>query len=319
MVKKGSRILVTGGAGFIGSHLVRALLKESFEVITPYIKIDSRSIFVQEGLVRKVRLFKTNLVDFEKINAVIKKSEPDYIIHLAAQPLVTTAYDLPLQTLETNIMGTVNILESARKHRVKGVIIASSDKAYGVSSKGYKETDPLLGKHPYDVSKSSADLIAQSYFKTYGVPIVITRFGNAYGEGDLHFERLIPGLMQAIILRKTFKVRSNGRLVRDYIHVKDVVTGYYFLLEKMNKVLGQTFNFSSTDNLSVIELIKLTEMALGIKIKYQILNEAKNEILYQHLDDAKIKELGWKQKFNLSNSIKDTFVWYQKLLRSNSV
>lgn len=314
-----AKVMVTGGAGFIGGHLVQQLLSKSWGVIVPYIKIDKHSFFSKNGMVKNVQLFKADITNWAKIEEIIKKTKPDYIVHLAAQPLVTTAYDFPLHTLKTNIMGTVNILEAARKNKVKGVIVASSDKAYGVSSKGYKEADQLVGKHPYDVSKSSADLIAQAYFKTYGLPVVIARFGNVYGEGDIHFDRLIPGLMKAINLKKTFEIRSNGKLVRDYISVNDVVTGYLLLLNKFDKLSGQVFNFSSNDNLSVLQVIKLTENALGIKIKYQILDKAKGEIVYQHLNDSKIKKLGWKQKNKFEDSVKDVLVWYQDLLKRKNV
>lgn len=313
------KVMVTGGTGFIGSHLVLELISKHWKVIVPYIELDKRSIFAKEGLSKKVILTRVDLTDFDSVEFFIKKTKPDFIIHLAAQPLVTTAYNFPKDTLETNIMGTVNIMEAARKHKVKGVIVASSDKAYGESSKSYKENNPLLGKHPYDVSKSSADLIAQAYFKTYNLPVIVTRFGNVYGEGDLHFDRLVPGLMKAIVFNETFKVRSSGKLIRDYIYVDDVVSGYLLLLDKIDKLAGQIFNFSSLDNLSVTELIKLTEKALGVKIKYQVLNEAKGEIPRQHLDDTKIRKLGWQRNHCFVNSVGDVFLWYKKLLMDKNV
>ena len=309
------KVMVTGGTGFIGSHLVCELVR-SFDVVVPYIEVDSKSIFAQKKLQKKVKLEKVNILDFEKIDKLISSSKVDYIIHLAAQPLVTLAYDFPYETINTNIMGTVNVLEAARRYgKIKGIIVASSDKAYGQSSSGYKEGDPLLGKHPYDVSKTSGDLTAQAYFETYGLPVVITRFGNVYGEGDLHFDRLVPGLMKSVIGGRTFEIRSDGKYRRDYIYVKDVALGYLLLLSKIDRLFGQAFNFSSSDNLSVIDVLKLTEKSLGVKIKYKILNETRNEILSQHLDGGKIKKLGWKQESNFADSIKDVYDWYKETLK----
>lgn len=311
----GKIILVTGGTGFIGSNLVEELLKKGAEIIIPYVRIDPRSKFSTQNIFRKVKLERVDIKNRKKILLLPEKYNIDYIFHLAAQTLVTEAYENPFNTLETNIMGTVALLESVRVHaNIKGLIIASSDKAYGKTKRKYTEEFPLKGDHPYDVSKSSADLIAQTYFNTYKIPVVITRFGNVYGEGDLHFDRIIPAVCKAIIEKKPLKIRSNGQYVRDYIYVKDVVNGYITLLKKINKTLGQAYNFSSRDTLSVIDLIKKSEKILGLKIPYVILNNAKNEIPYQHLDDSKIRRLGWKTECNLESSLKKTFLWYKKTL-----
>lgn len=311
----GKSVFVTGGTGFIGSNLVASLIKANVTVIVPYVEIDKRSLFSRENLSSKVTLLPLDITDTKKIITIFKKLHIDYIIHLAAQTLVTQAYKDPYETLETNIMGTINILEAARTiSSVQGVIVASSDKAYGKTDKQYSENFPLKGDHPYDVSKSSADLISQAYFKTYNTPVVITRFGNVYGQGDLHFDRIIPGICQAIIQKKTFEIRSDGTYIRDYLFVQDVVDGYLFLLSNMKKVNGQAFNFSSKDTLSVLELMEKTENILGIKIPYKILNVTKNEIHYQHLDDTKIRTLGWSTKHTLEDSLKNVLSWYKEIL-----
>ena len=143
------------------------------------------------------------------------------------------------------------------------------------------ETDPLSGDHPYDTSKSATDLITTTYCKTYGIPAVVTRFGNIYGEGDLSFSRIIPGIMKALIKNEQLKIRSDGKYIRDYLYVKDVVNGYILLAENIEKVKGEAFNFGSDETLTVLEVIKLVEKTLGKKIKYKILNIAQNEISYQ--------------------------------------
>ena len=150
---------------------------------------------------------------------------------MAAQALVEDAYINPKYTLENNIISTINVLEAVRLNpQIKGVVVASSDKAYGKLNKNqYIETDPLSGDHPYDTSKSVTDLLSTTYYKTYKIPVVVTRFGNIYGEGDLNFSRIIPGIMESIIKNSELRIRSNGKYVRDYLYVKDVVNGYLLL------------------------------------------------------------------------------------------
>ena len=145
--------------------------------------------------------------------------------------------------------------------------------------------------------------------------MVVTRFGNVYGEGDLHFDRIIPGICMAVIKNKPLELRSNGKYVRDYLYVKDVVRGYLFLLQNFAKIKGEAFNFSSSETLSVLELVKKIEGILKVKIPYKILNTAKNEIPYQHLNDRKIRKLGWRTSYAFKEGIKETFLWYQKHLK----
>lgn len=313
-------VLVTGGTGFIGGHLVEELIRREYQVIVPYIEIDPHSTFSLNKLSEKVILLPLDIRDDKKVLALTKKYQIDFIFHLAAQTLVTEAYENPSYTFQTNIIGTVNILELARfNKRIKGVIFASSDKAYGKTDKPYKEDFPLKGDHPYDVSKSSADLISLAYFATYQTPVVVTRFGNVYGEGDVHFDRLIPGICKAIIEKKTLEIRSDGKYVRDYLYVKDVINGYLTLFRNFGKIKGEAFNFSSNDTLSVLEVIKKAQHILGKKISYRILDIAQNEIPYQHLDDAKAQKFGWKRTFSLESALPRTFAWYEKILRGKVI
>lgn len=315
---KGIRILITGGCGFIGGYLVKKLADAEANITVLDIFLDSRSIFSQNNLKKRVNFQIIDIRNKKETLNIFKKFKPTFVIHLAAEPIVEKAYLDPYNTFETNIMGTVNILEAVRTiGKVKGIIVASSDKAYGKTTKIYKEDDPLKGDHPYDVSKSCEDLIAQTYYKTYNLPIVITRFGNVYGEGDFHFGRIIPDICSAIIQKKPLLIRSNGKYVRDYIYVDDVVNGYIFLLNNISKIRGQVFNFSSPDNLSVIKLIKVAEKALKVKIAYKILSNAKNEIPYQRLDDAKIRKLGWKSIYSIKETFPKILSWYNNILFSN--
>ncbi len=311
---KGKRILVTGGAGFIGSHLVYSLISEGASVTVIDIVISRFSNYVSNGSYKNSKFELVDIRDINEVFRVFKESNPELVFHLAAEPIVSAGYSNPVLTFETNILGTVNVLETSRKSFVKGVIVASSDKAYGKTEKPYTEETPLKGDHPYDVSKSSADLISQTYFKTYNLPVVITRFGNVYGEGDLHMDRIIPGICEALIRDETFVIRSNGKYVRDYLYVKDVVDGYLLLANSLEKTIGEAYNFSSSDKLSVLELIKLAEKVFGKKIKYVIKNNAKNEIPYQHLNDQKIRSLGWKNEYTLEKALPGVLDWYSKIL-----
>lgn len=306
-------ILVTGGAGFIGSHLVEELLKRKVNVFVVDIEVKPLSYFVINKLNKKVKFELIDVRDKNKIFRFLKKYKPDFIFHLAAITTVTQAYEDPYKTIETNVMGTANILEAVRLNSfIKGVIVASSDKAYGKTEKRYTENFPLKGDHPYEVSKASADLISQAYYKTYKTPVVVTRFGNVYGEGDSHFDRIIPGICEAVIKNKPLLIRSNGQYIRDYLYVKDVANGYLTLLENIDKIHGEAFNFASSDNLSVLELIKLAERTLKTTIPFKILNTARNEIPYQHLDFSKVKKLGWTPKTTLKEGLKKTYQWFKK-------
>lgn len=312
---KGKKILVTGGAGFIGSHLVEELINLGAKVSVIDIKIDKESFFAIHKLKSKINFKFLDIRSRKNVLTYLDKQSFEYIFHLAAEPIVENAYQNPFNTFETNIIGTINLLDGVRENKkIKGIIVASSDKAYGKTKSAYTEDSPLKGDHPYDVSKSCMDLICQTYYKTYKTPLVITRFGNVYGEGDKHKSRIIPGIIDAVIQNKTLKIRSDGTFVRDYLYVKDVVKGYIFLLKKFKNIQGEAFNFSSKDTLSVLNLIKKAEKILNLKIKTKILNIAKNEIPYQHLNDLKIKKMGWKNNYNLENSLIKILEWQKNTL-----
>lgn len=315
MVNKKETVLVTGGAGFIGGHIVELLLKKAYRVIVIDIQKPCKSYFFLNHLDKNVDYRIVDIRSKKQVNQLFNLIHPTYIIHLAAQPIVQAAYDNPYGVFDTNIMGTVNILEACRKNKkIKRILVASSDKAYGKTKKTYTENSPLQGDHPYDVSKSCEDLIAQTYFKTYGLPVVVTRFGNVYGEGDMHFDRIVPGICQSVLLGKPLQIRSDGTYVRDYIYVKDVAIGYVKLMVNKKNISGEAYNFSSDDTCSVVELIKKARKALNKNIEYDIRNTAKNEIPYQHLDDAKIRTLlDWKATHSFERILSKIFDWYRTI------
>jgi CDP-glucose 4,6-dehydratase len=310
------KIIVTGGTGFIGSHLVESLVNQNAQVLVLDITLDPSSYFSRQKLNEKVKVEFVDIAENNKVNQIIANFKPDFIFHLAAEAIVEASYDTPYRTFQTNVMGTVSMLEACRMDKnIKGIIVASSDKAYGKTDKKYTEDSPLQGDHPYDVSKSCTDLITQAYYKTYKTPAIVTRFGNVYGEGDFHKNRIIPGICEAVVTKNPLLIRSDGTYVRDYVYVKDVVNGYIFLLQNIDLLAGQAFNFSSEDNYSVLDLIKKAEEILQTKIDYKILNIAKNEIPYQHLDDTKIRKAGWKSEYTLEKALPKTIDWYKQLWR----
>lgn len=307
-------ILVTGATGLVGSHLVERLLTMGVGRIVALSRSrDPEAYFFKNNFDRRVVMANGDLKDRERIADIVTKYEINFIFHIAAQPIVSTAFINPYETLATNIMGTVHILEAAKmSYRIEGVVIASSDKAYGKNCTAALEDQPLRGDHPYDVSKSCTDLLALTYAKTYNLPVTVSRFGNIFGPGDLNFNRIIPGIMKAAINNEVLEIRSDGTFARDYIYVKDVVDGYIYLAEQMNKSKGEAFNFSSGFNFSVLDLISGISAIIDKKIEFKIVNNQKNEIPEQSLNfDKAEKILGWKSKHAFEEGIKETYEWYK--------
>lgn len=317
MPLKGKNILVTGATGLVGAHLTEKLLAEGALVTVTKRSSNPRSYFTGKKLGEKVIMADCDLKDFQRVFDVVTRYEIEYIFHVAAQPIVETAYYNPRETLEDNINGTINILESARLYpRIKGVVVASSDKAYGKKCLNAAEDAPMAGDHPYDVSKSCADLIARTYAKTYGLSVAVSRFGNIYGPGDLNLNRIVPGILKAAVLGEELVIRSDGKFVRDYVYVKDVVDGYVKLMESIEKVKGEAFNFSTGYNYSVLEMVEKISKIVGKKVAFKIVNTQKNEIPEQSLNYEKAeKVLNWKSAFTFEQGIKETAEWYKQYLK----
>jgi CDP-glucose 4,6-dehydratase len=311
-------VLVTGAGGFKGSHLVEQLSKTKANIISLIRDYDPNSYFETENLGKKSITVIGDLKDYRKIADILSKYEITTIFHLGAQPIVTTALQNPIETLESNIMGTVNILEAARVYsKVKEIVIVSSDKAYGPSDNiPYKETERLHGKAPYDVSKSCADLIAQMYARVYDLPVTITRCANVFGPGDLNMNRIIPGIIEAMIKNKTLEIRSDGKMIREYIYVKDTIDAYIKIAENINKSKGEAYNICGKNVLSVLEVVKKVSSAVNKPVKVNILNKAKTEIYKQHLDGTKMKKtFDWEPKNSFEDAIIETYEWYEENMK----
>ncbi len=315
---QGKNVFVTGATGMVGSHVVEMLADEGANVIALARSRIPKSYFYTQGLEGRCVIAYGDLKDYGRMKDIISRYAVEDILHLGAQPIVNAAYANPLETFRSNIDGTIHILEAARgSDTVKGIVVASSDKAYGKSDTlPYVEGMPLNGEAPYEVSKSCTDLIALSYAKTYGMPVAVTRFGNRYGPGDLNFNRIVPGCIRAALNGETLEIRSDGKMVREYLYVGDVAKGYLALAENIGKTMGEAFNFSSGQRLSVLEVVEKVGKAMGKKIQTRILDNAKNEIPSQYLSSKKVEKLiGWKAEFGFEKGIGMTVPWYRKMIR----
>lgn len=310
------RVFVTGANGFLGSWLTERLVEKKAKVVALIRDQIPGSKLNTSGTIQKVTVVNGCLEDYEVIERGLNEFEIETCFHLGAQTIVGTAERSPISTFESNIKGTWNILEAARKiDTVKGLVLASSDKAYGSSDKlPYSEDDYLHGLHPYDVSKTCSDLITQAYYNTYGLPVSITRCGNIYGGGDLNFSRIIPGTIKAAMLNENPVLRSDGTYLRDYIYAKDVADAYMLIAENLgrNDVKGQAFNIGTETPISVLHLVNKILVQCGkTELDLIIKNEASHEIKAQYLDCKKIgKILKWKHKYALDAGLKETIQWY---------
>lgn len=313
------KVLITGFEGFLGSNLTKALISLRVKIYGLDITVGRKETILTKLDYKKITVIKGSVTNYNLLERIIKKNKINAIFHLAAEAIVDKNYINPLKAFSTNIEGTWNILEACKGSKtIQTIIIASSDKAYGTHKNlPYMEDAPLQGRHPYDVSKSCADLITCAYAHTYGLPVAITRCGNIYGPGDFSFSRIVPDTIRCALTDKILYIRSNGKSTRDYVYVDDIVNGYIILAEKLFKLkfFGQAFNFSDENPVKVIELVNKIFKMSHKKPNYKILNEAKYEIKDQYLSSKKVKKIiGWEPKFTLEKGLKKTINWYNSYL-----
>jgi len=275
-----------------------------------------RSLLLEGDLAAEVTIIRGDVRDRKLLERVLGEYEIDTVMHLAAQSIVPIANRNPISTFETNIGGTWSMLEACRRSpMVKQIVHASSDKAYGDGAGlPYDESAPLRGRHPYDVSKSCGDLLAQSYTATYGLPVSITRCGNFFGGGDLNWNRIVPGTIRSALRGDRPTIRSDGTLVRDYFYVEDGAAAYMLLAERLaaNEGLrGQAFNFANEMPLTVGAIVERILGLMGRDTRYDMRSDASNEISHQSLSAARArKELGWAPLFSLDEGLRRTIDWY---------
>ena len=313
-------VLVTGATGLVGSWLTRQLSEAGADVVCLVRDWVPQSEVVRSRVLDRVKVVRGDVCDRDLLERALGEYEINSVFHLAAQTIVGIANRNPVSTFESNIAGTWNLLEACRRSpSVKAIVLASSDKAYGdQETLPYREDAPLEGRHPYDVSKSCADLLAQSYGKTYSLPVAITRCGNFYGGGDLNWNRIVPGTIRSVLRDERPVIRSDGKFVRDYFYVEDGAAAYMLLAEKLlaNQCLrGQAFNFSNEIQVTVLDLVNRILNQMDSGLQPDVRNEASNEIRHQYLNACRARtELGWSPLFTLDEGLTRTISWYREFL-----
>ena len=308
---------VTGGTGLLGSWLVRKLSDAGADVVCLVRDWVPQSELVRGGSLERVKVVRGDVADQTTIERALGEYEADTVFHLAAQAIVQIANRNPASTFETNVKGTWSLLEACRRSpAVKQIVVASSDKAYGDHEQlPYDERAPLQGRHPYDVSKSCADLIAQSYATTYGTRVAVTRCGNFYGGGDLNWNRLVPGTIRSLLRSQRPVIRSDGSNIRDYFYVEDGAAANILLAEQLAarpELGGEAFNFSNELQVTVLELVRRISEIMGSDLQPDVRDEARNEIHHQYLSAEKARRLlGWSPLFTLDEGLRATVRWYQ--------
>jgi CDP-glucose 4,6-dehydratase len=304
-----AEVVVTGGQGFLGRHVVNRLLAEGQDVCATY-----NYTLPDKPSKHNLSFHKTDVTKFEECLKLINQEDPKIVVHLVAQPIVTSAVRHPFSTEELTIRGSYNILEAVRQAgKPTAIIYVSSDKVYG-NNENANENSLLLGvDHPYNASKICGDVIAQMYAKHYGLPITILRSANVYGSGDFHWDRLIPGVCKNIIKNKTMIIRSDGKMLRDYVYADDLMDAYVTIIDKMlaGTLGSEIFNFGSLQSYTPIEVMNTLYEISGKEKEYQILGQAKDEIDKQHMDYSKAKTmLDWNPKTDFRDGLERTFRWY---------
>jgi len=315
---------VTGGTGLLGSWLVPRLVRAGAEVVCLVRDWVPQSELVRSRVIEQVKVVRGDVRDRSLLERSLGEYEIDTVIHLAAQTIVTIANRNPISTFESNIAGTWNLLEACRRSPlVKQIVVASSDKAYGdQETLPYDEHTPLQGEHPYDVSKSAADLIARTYAVSYRLPVTITRCGNFYGGGDLNWNRIVPGTIRSALRGQRPVIRSDGSYVRDYLYVEDGAAACMLLAEKLAarpEMRGEAFNFSYGNQVTVLEMAHRILSLMGSDLEPDVRNEASNEIRKQYLSaDKARKVLDWSPLFTLEQGLDRTIAWYKAFLAAET-
>ncbi len=328
---QGRRALVTGAYGFMAGHLIEALLEIGAEVIGMVRDRPAASYLQLSGLDRRITLAPGDITALDDCVRVLNDHDCSVVFQLAAQAIVGVANRSPLKTFQTNIIGTCNVLEACRQlndgdrpNLVEAVVAASSDKAYGDQPElPYKESAPLLGLHPYDASKSCADLLTRTYHNTYGVAAAVSRCSNLYGPGDLNMSRLVPATICAVLAGERPVIRSDGSPQRDYVYVKDAARAYLLLAEKTAEgpAAGQTYNIGTGVPLTVLEMVEMVIQASGKSdLRPNVQGTSWGEIRHQYLDCTKADtELGWRPRYQVEAALAETYEWYREYLSEENL
>jgi CDP-glucose 4,6-dehydratase len=311
--------LLTGATGLVGGWLGKRLLEEGAQVVCLVRDWVPQCELVRSGQIERVKVVRGDVCDREVLERILGEYEVESVFHLAAQTIVGIANRNPVSTFESNIQGTWNLLEACRRSPlVRGVVVASSDKAYGDQTVlPYAEGAPLQGRHPYDVSKSCADLLAQSYAATWDLPVAVSRCGNFYGGGDLNWTRIVPGTIRSVLRGDAPVIRSDGNYIRDYFYVEDGAAAYMLLAQELHsrkELHGLAFNFSNETQVTVLDLVNRILRAMDSGLAPQVLNQASHEIRRQYLSAERARRmLQWSPLFTLEEGLGRTISWYREL------
>ena len=319
-----SPVLVTGARGFIASWLCRRLLEDgrrvvSFDRESPGDSHPGRhSGLAVLGIEDEVEEVRGDLRDADSVGGIFEQVRPEVVFHLAAQTIVGTAVAAPAETFDVNVRGTWTILEAAREHDLAGVVFASSDKAYGAHRKlPYTEDFALQPTAPYEASKAAADLIARSYWDSFGLPVGVTRLANVYGGGDINFSRLVPETVSAVLDGRRPVLRSDGSPQRDLLYVEDAAAAYLAVADAVldGSGAGLAFNAGGERPYSVLEIVETIARVAGTGIEPDVRGEGnpKGEIDRQYVDSTRLRELtGWRPQFSLEDGMSRTLEWYRE-------
>ena len=335
---KNKRVLITGHTGFKGSWLSLWLQKKGASVTGYSLLPPTEPSFFEIGEISEGMISITGDVrDLEHLKAVIIKYQPEIVFHLAAQPLVRFSYEQPVETYETNIMGTINVLEAVRKTDcVKVIVIITSDKCYENKEWlwGYRESEPMGGQDPYSSSKACAELITASYRNSFfsnndlrrtSVAVASARAGNVIGGGDWGKDRLVPDIIRAIISDRVVKIR-NPHAIRPWQHVLEPLNGYLCLAERLynhGEDFAEPWNFGPNDEgcKPVSWIVNKLDQLWAGSIQWELdLSKNPHEANYLKLDSSKAKnKLGWKLKMGLDNAMGWIVEWYSAYLGNQNM
>lgn len=322
----GRRVFLTGHTGFKGTWLVHWLQAMGCEV-TGYAlsPVSPTDVFVVSGAERSLkRHHLADIRDGAKLTEALRAASPEVVFHLAAQPIVRRSYAEPVGTWDTNVMGTVNLLEAVRlTDGVQAVVVVTTDKVYENRGWhwGYREIDALGGHDPYSASKAAAEMVVQSYRKSFlaarGVAVASARGGNVIGGGDWTEDRLLPDAARAVAAGNQLVIRNPGS-TRPWQHVLDCLSGYLTLAGALLAHEGgadSAYNFGphSSDSVSVATLLDMARpLWPGLDWRADISTNAPHEAGFLHLDSSKAqRELGWSSRWQLASSLAATISWYR--------
>lgn len=315
-------VFITGATGFVGRWLTKALLDLGANPITIAhdMTLGCLNRLLPSNYASRIQCLGGDICDLEKVARVFSRHEIQVCFHLAAQTIVGVANRSPVQTFESNIKGTWNLLEAVRRSEAcQATILASTDKVYGEPKLvPIPEDHPLLGAYPYDSSKICSEIVTRTFYNTYGLSVAIARCCNIYGGGDVNYSRIIPGSMRSVILGKNPIIRGDGKSVRDFLFVQDAVNAYLLLAEKFDEVglKGEAVNFGTAIPITVIELVdRIIRVSGKPHLQPEILGIRGKEIQVQYLDSTKARtRLHWEPRVTLDEGLSRTFEWYTENL-----